>query len=99
MTVIRFEATSPQGHPWREGDVAATYFLTESETRRHGVPIRDALHVGLLTVDDFRRFMMNCRTCDVGQTRDGRHNRHAASDELPGQCANRSLIDGLKGLV
>ncbi|MCB2117398.1 MAG: hypothetical protein KDE00_14155 [Rhodobacteraceae bacterium] len=75
------------------------YFLTEAETRRHGVDIGDAMQTGILTVEDFRALLAACSACDDGRALRGApgHDRRAAVS--PDWCANRAVLEGLRGVV
>ena len=75
------------------------YFLTEAETRRHGVDIGGAVHAGMLTPEDFRALLAACRACEDGHSlRDQPgHDRSAAA--APDWCANRAVLEGLRGIV
>ncbi|WP_318337219.1 DUF6455 family protein [Defluviimonas sp. D31] len=75
------------------------YFLTEEETRRHGVDIGEAIQSGILTPDDFRAILALCRDCNEGRElrREPGHDRHA--HVAPDWCANRAVLEGLRGIV
>ena len=75
------------------------YFLTEAETRRHGVDIGCAIQTGILTPDDFRALLAACSACDDGRAMRGApgHDRRAAA--APDWCANRAVLEGLRGVV
>lgn len=82
-----------------EGEVQAgnRYFMTMNETRRHGVVIGRAIQCGILTLGDFRAFMANCRTCRRSDTAPGADATIALT--TPEWCANRSVLEGIRGLV
>ncbi|MDI3336549.1 DUF6455 family protein [Defluviimonas aestuarii] len=75
------------------------YFLTDAETRRHGVDIGRAIQSGMLTAEDFREILAFCRDCHEGPAvrREPGHDRLA--DCAPDWCANRAILEGLRGLV
>ncbi len=75
------------------------YFLTEEDTRRHGVDIGEAVQAGMLTLDDFRAVLAYCRACPDGHAlrETPGHDRSAA--ETPPWCANRVVLEGLRGIV
>ncbi len=85
--------------PVRGGASDLPYFLTEAETRRHGVDIGGAVQSGILTEGDFRQMLAFCRECrDGGDLRRvPGHDRLAAA--TPDWCANRAVLEGLRGLV
>ncbi|SPH24642.1 hypothetical protein DEA8626_03693 [Defluviimonas aquaemixtae] len=75
------------------------YFLTDRETRRHGVDVGRAMQSGILTADDFRALLAHCRACP-----DRQGERTAESGALPDctppkWCANIAVIEGLRGIV
>jgi hypothetical protein len=75
------------------------YFLTETETRRHGVDIGTAMQTGMLTAEDFRSLLAACRSCDEGHALrcEPGHDRTAAA--APDWCANRTVLEALRGIV
>ena len=86
------KAVTPLRQPGR-------YFLTSNDTLRHGVVVGRAIQCGILTLDDFSAILANCNTC-------GRHgpdgrNQDLSSlcDKTPEWCANRAVLEGIRGLV
>lgn len=75
------------------------YFLTDEETRRHGVDIGTAMHKGLLTPDDFRAILAYCRDCHDGPALRQAPGHDRCADRAPDWCANRAILEGLRGLV
>ncbi|WP_347311074.1 DUF6455 family protein [Defluviimonas sp. SAOS-178_SWC] len=75
------------------------YFLTEEETRRHGVDVGCAVQAGILTPDDFRAMLEMCRVCDEGQALRGQPGHDRTAAEAPDWCANRAVLEGLRGIV
>ena len=75
------------------------YYLTEAETRRHGVDIGSAVQTGLISSEDFRTLLAACRDCDEGRTmrEASGHDRTAAA--APDWCANRHVLEALRGIV
>lgn len=75
------------------------YYLTEAETRRHGVDIGTAMQTGMLTAEDFRALLAACRTCDEGHALrcEPGHDRTAVT--APDWCANRAVLEALRGIV
>lgn len=75
------------------------YFLTEDETRRHGVDIGSAMQSGMLTAEDFRAILAYCRDCRDGQALRQMPDHDRLADHAPDWCANRAILEGLRGLV
>lgn len=75
------------------------YFLTDDETRRHGVDIGQAVQTGMLTAEDFRAILAFCRDCHDGQALRQRPGHDRAAGQAPDWCANRAILEGLRGLV
>lgn len=75
------------------------YFLTEAETRRHGVDIGGAMQKGMLTPDDFREILAYCRVCTDGPVVRQEPGHDRCADSAPDWCANRAILEGLRGLV
>lgn len=75
------------------------YYLTDRETRRHGVDIGEALTAGLVSPEDFRAVLRACRRCRDGEAlhEGALHDRCAPA--APDSCANRALLEGLRGIV
>lgn len=75
------------------------YFLTEAETRRHGVDIGAAIQTGVLNADDFRALLAACRTCDDGMAVRCEPGHDRTARESPDWCANRAVLEALRGIV
>ena len=75
------------------------YFLTEEETRRHGVDVGCAVQAGILTPDDLRAMLATCRACDEGYALRGQPGHDRTAVESPEWCANRAVLEGLRGIV
>lgn len=75
------------------------YFLTEAETLRHGVDIGAAVQTGMLTAEDFRALLAACRSCEEGEAArcEPGHDRIALAS--PDGCANRGVLEALRGIV
>lgn len=74
------------------------YFLTDRAARRHGVDLAAALASGLMSAEDFRTILAACRTCsDAAGAAAALHEACAAT--TPETCANRAILDGLRGIV
>jgi len=88
--IVRIDATGTPEIP---------YFLTEAETLRHGVDIGEAMQTGILTAEDFRALLVACKTCDEGQSLrcEPGHDRIAVT--APDWCANRTVLEALRGIV
>lgn len=86
-------------HPGAAKAARLPYYLTERETRRHGVDIGSALQLGLLEPDDLEAILAACRACRKGQQLRAApgHDRRAAA--TPDWCANRDILEGLRGLT
>ncbi|MEZ5779236.1 MAG: DUF6455 family protein [Paracoccaceae bacterium] len=75
------------------------YFLTDGETRRHGVDIGRALQSGFLTQDDFLAVLAYCRACEAGPRLRSEPGHDLGAAETPDWCANREVLEGLRGIV
>ncbi len=75
------------------------YFLTEAETRRHGVDIGEAVQTGMLTAEDFRALLAACRTCEDGQVLRCEPGHDRTAEASPEWCANRAVLEALRGIV
>ncbi len=74
------------------------YFLTDRAARRHGVDLAAALTTGLMSVEDFRAILAACRVCvDAAGSEMARQDPCAPM--TPESCANRAILDGLRGIV
>jgi len=73
------------------------YFLTQDLGERHGVDLGGAIQDGLLTLEDFVAVLASCRDCQDGSGR--RHEHPEGTDVAPAWCANRTVLEGLRGLV
>ena len=75
------------------------YFLTEAETRRHGVDIGTAMQTGMLTAEDFRALLAACRTCDEGHALRCEPGHDRTAVVAPDWCAIRAVLEALRGIV
>lgn len=74
------------------------YFLTDRAARRHGVDLAAALAGGLVSAEDFRTILAACRVCaDAAGAEAALHD--TCADKTPESCANRAILDGLRGIV
>jgi hypothetical protein len=73
-----------------------TYFLTRQVGERHGVNVGRALHEGVVSTDDLSEMLARCRACPDHAGEDV--SAHEA-EVLPDTCANRDLLQNLRGLV
>lgn len=73
------------------------YFLTPDLAERHGVDLGGAVHGGLLTLEDFVALLSQCRDCQDGAGR--RHDHPEGAQTAPDWCANRAVLEGLRGMV
>ncbi len=90
--VVSFRAASDRNVP------LVPYYLTDRETRRHGVDLGAALTTGLMSPVDFHAVLSACRACREGEAlRDMGHDRMAPA--APENCANRAILEGLRGFV
>lgn len=91
--VVAFRGTVHVGGP------IVPYYLTDRETRRHGVDLGTALATGLMWAEDFTALLSACRACRYGAAghADAEHDRCAP--EAPANCANREILEGLRGMV
>ena len=74
------------------------YFLTDRAARRHGVDLAAALSTGLMSAQDFRAVLAACRVC-VDAAGTGATPVDPCAPMTPESCANRALLDGLRGIV
>lgn len=75
------------------------YYLTDAETRRHGVDIGGAVRTGMLTAEDFRALLAACRACEDGQTLRHQPGHDRTAVAAPDWCANRAVLEALRGIV
>lgn len=87
-------------HALPQDDVDLHFFLTRAMARRHGVSLSDAMHQGILARPDFAAMIDFCRCCP-GTPADCREFQedHANATAAPDWCANRHVLEGLRGLV
>lgn len=73
------------------------YFLTDAASRRHGVDLAAALNTGLMSAEDFRAILIACRGCveAVG----AKPKADPCAPVAPENCANRAILEGLRGIV
>jgi len=69
------------------------FLPVELDAVRYGVPVGSALREGVLTFADVVAFLAACRECRI------RAGRSEESGIVPEGCANRDVIEGLRGLV
>jgi hypothetical protein len=74
------------------------YFLTDHASRRHGVDLAAALSTGLMSTEDFRAILAACRVC-VDAAGSGIAPEDPCAPMTPESCANRAILDGLRGFV
>ena len=73
-----------------------SYFLTGEDRHHHGVDIAAALQGGLLSTADCERLLAACVACRQAPERAG---RAVAPGAAPDWCANRPVLEALRGLV
>ncbi len=78
------------------GSCRKPYFLTPDFAERHGVDLGGAIHGGILAIG-FRDVLQSCRECQDGSGR--RHEHPEGNEAAPDWCANRAILEGLRGLV
>ena len=73
------------------------YYLTDAASRRHGVDLAAALNTGLMSTEDFRAILTACRGCleAVG----AKPKADPCAPVAPENCANRAILEGLRGIV
>lgn len=82
------------------GEIERHLFLIRAMARRHGVSLSQAMQEGILTRTDFAAMVDCCRACpDGAEVCAGRPDDHDTADAAPQDCANRAVLDGLRGLV
>jgi hypothetical protein len=74
------------------------YFLTDRAARRHGVDLAVALTTGLMSAEDFRAILSACRICVDAAGAEGAR-ADPCAPTTPESCANRAILDGLRGIV
>ena len=82
-----------------ETGAIAPYFLSGAERRRHGVDIGQAVHAGILTIDDFRAVLAHCRACPDRRGQSADASTTLPDCTSPDWCANRAVLEGLRGIV
>lgn len=87
-------------HALAHNDIDLHFFLTRAMAMRHGVNLSEAMHQGILSRPDFAAMIDRCRCCP-GSPADCRdfQEDHAKATAAPGWCANRAVLEGLRGLV
>lgn len=82
------------------GEIERHLFLIRAMARRHGVSLSQAMQEGILTRADFAAIVDRCRLCPDGAgVCAGLPDDHAVTDAAPLDCANRAVLEGLRGLV
>ena len=71
--------------------------LFRSASRRYGVDLAAALYTGLMSTEDFRAILTACRGCleAVG----AKPKADPCAPVAPENCANRAILEGLRGIV
>ncbi len=89
--------TAPRLPP---GELDRHFFLTRAMARRHGVNLSEAMHQGILTRTDFAAMITRCRDCP-GAPADCHDfaEDHDQGTVAPDWCANKAVLEGLRGLV
>lgn len=75
------------------------YYLTDRETRRHGVDLGSALAAGLMSPADFTMILRACRSCRHGPDLHPDATEDRCAPSAPANCANREILEGLRGIV
>src|SRR5690606_21717328 len=81
-------------------EIELHFWLTRAMARRHGVNLSEAMHMGILDRAAFARMMNRCRDCPGGpaECRDFQED-HENATVAPDWCANKAVLEGLRGLV
>lgn len=99
MTIVKL-ANYPKTSQATEGwPPAVPYFLTGEKARRHGVEVGQAVQEGILNLDDLLAVLANCRSCRENPLHERSHADATAPLQAPDYCANRHVLEGLRGLV
>lgn len=93
VNVVAFRAGTAQERP------LIPYYLTDRETRRHGVDLGTALATGLMSVEDFTVLLSTCRSCRHGPDLHPDATEDRCASSAPANCANREILEGLRGIV
>lgn len=82
-------------------DIDVHFWLTRGLARRLGINLTEAMRSGVLTRADFATMVARCRNCEAGvQACIGYlAEMPTASDTAPERCANRALLETLRGLA
>jgi hypothetical protein len=99
MKVVKFNPHRDEGTAAQASQPTTPYFLTTKETRRHGVVVGQALLTGILSLTDFHTMLANCRVCPNGPATSVPKTETATLPQTPDWCANRAILEGLRGLV
>ncbi|HQU70238.1 MAG TPA: DUF6455 family protein [Albidovulum sp.] len=91
--VVAFRGVTQGGRP------LVPYYLTDRETRRHGVDVGAALATGLMTAEDFTALLSACRACRHGPDLNPDATEDRCAPSAPANCANREILEGLRGIV
>ncbi len=86
-------------HALPQNDIDLHFYLTRAMAQRHGVNLSEAMHQGILSRPDFAAMIDRCRHCpgtpaDCHDFQEDHDNAAAAPD----WCANRSILENLRGL-
>lgn len=90
-----------RGKPGAAGGDAplVPYFLSADAAERHGIDLARALQDGLVTCEDLREVFEHCRDCTDGAGLRHGDDRAEATARAPDWCANKDVLDGLRGLL
>lgn len=74
--------------------------LTRVMARRHGVSLSEAMRQGILCRADFARMVEVCRHCPgIPAVCEEMAEDHDNAGAAPDWCGNRTVLEGLRGLV
>jgi len=94
------EAPEGAGRAGPPGAIALHLYLTRRMALRHGVSLSQAMRQGILARADFAAMVSNCRVCPGAPERcRDLIEDHDAAAAAPDWCANRTILEGLRGLV
>ncbi len=80
-------------------DIDVHFWLTRGLARRMGVNLTEAMRSGVLTRGDFAQMVARCRGCTAGmQTCIGYLSEADPSQGVPDGCANKAILEDLRGL-
>jgi hypothetical protein len=94
------ETAQGAGRAGPPGAIALHLYLTRRMALRHGVSLSQAMRQGILARADFADMVSNCRVCPGAPERcRDLIEDHDAAAVAPEWCANRTILEGLRGLV